>query len=702
MKQLTLTLLLALTYSVGFAQKQEVFKIDSLPKEGIVLEKGWKWHAGDNPDFAKADFDDSAWESIDPTKDIFDLKNVSKNGDIFWLRLPLILSQSISKEALIMTIKQSGASEIFLDGKLVQQIGVINKDKSRIKAISPGREPFSLQLFPNQIHIFAVRYAFQPNIKYGTHFANTNSILNLKINSLKSWHKDDDNLQIEANWNIIIAVIFAILSILYFAFYLFFPIQKINLFFAIYAGLDFIPYGFSGFFVLKHVDFFYSFSNFIIFAAVIAGSFLLLAIYRLFEQKIGIIFWLIIILGIFSIFFGLYNYQWGWVVFGIGFNFSINLELFRISIVSVLKNKKEAWIIASGGFVFCISWILFLFSNSNGGEIELISKFFYALAQIVIPLSVAINLGYHFAKTNISLQQKLLEVEVLSIEKQQILESQNEQLDKLVAQRTQELKASQAQLIQSEKLASLGELTAGIAHEIQNPLNFVNNFSEVSAELVEEMNQELNNGDINEAKEIANDLKQNLEKINLHGKRASSIVKGMLEHSRQSSGERELTDINILADEYLRLSYHGIRSKDASFNSDYETDFDETLPKIEVISQDMGRVLLNLINNAFWAVSERHKKGETGYEPKVTVSTQLTANSQLLITIKDNGQGMSEEVKAKIFQPFFTTKPTGQGTGLGLSLAYDIVTKGHGGTIECESTENEGTKFTVKLPIQNN
>ena len=205
------------------------------------------------------------------------------------------------------------------------------------------------------------------------------------------------------------------------------------------------------------------------------------------------------------------------------------------------------------------------------------------------------------------------------------------------------------------------------------------------------MNQELDNGDINEAKEIANDLKQNLEKINFHGKRASSIVKGMLEHSRQTSGERELTDINILADEYLRLSYHGIRSKDSSFNSDYETDFDETLPKIEVISQDMGRVLLNLINNAFWAV-------KTVTKPLVTVKTEQYDN-QIIIKVIDNGQGMSEEVKAKIFQPFFTTKPTGQGTGLGLSLAYDIVTKGHGGTIDVESVEGDGTTFIVKLQI---
>ncbi|WP_255050557.1 ATP-binding protein [Lacihabitans sp. CS3-21] len=676
----------------AFSQKNEIFQIDSLPKEGILLDKGWKWHAGDSPDFAKADFDDSKWEGIDPTKDIFDLKNLSKNGDIFWLRLPLFLSQSISKESLIMTIKQSGASEIFLDGKLVQQIGVIDKDKTQIKAISPGREPFSLRLLPNQLHILAVRYAFQPNIKYGTHFANTNSVLRVKINSLKSWHIEDQNQQNETNWNIVVAVIFATLCVLYFAFYLFFPSQKINLFFAIYNGLQFLPYGFSGFFTLKNVDFFYGFSNILIFTAVIASSFLLLAIYRLFEQKIGIIFWLVLILGIFSIFFSLYNYQWGWVVFGIGFNFSINLELFRIAIVSFLKNKKGAWIIASGGFIFCVSWILFLYSNTKGGEMELISNFSYALAQIAIPISVAINLGYNFAKTNISLQQKLLEVEVLSSEKQQILESQNEQLDKLVAQRTQELKASQAQLIQSEKLASLGELTAGIAHEIQNPLNFVTNFSEVSGELVDEMKEEIEKGNTTEVKEIAQDLKQNLEKINHHGKRASDIVKGMLGHSRNSTGEKELTDINAMADEYLRLSYHGLRAKDNTFISDFKTDFDENLPKIEVVSQDMGRVLLNLINNAFYAT-----KGVKS--PLVEIKTAGVENG-IIVSIKDNGKGMSEETKAKIFQPFFTTKPTGEGTGLGLSLAYDIVTKGHGGTIEVESVEGEGTEFIVKLPIQ--
>ncbi len=290
-----------------------------------------------------------------------------------------------------------------------------------------------------------------------------------------------------------------------------------------------------------------------------------------------------------------------------------------------------------------------------------------------------------------------------------VLQEQKDKIQNTLSQ----LKSTQAQLIQSEKLASLGELTAGIAHEIQNPLNFVNNFSELSVDLAKELKEEIDksqlapDGGIIIAKkdkkyidEILGDLSQNQSKINQHGKRASDIVKGMLEHSRTSTGERTLTDINKLADEYLRLSYHGLRAKDKDFNADYQTDFDENLPKVEVISQDMGRVLLNLINNAFWAVNERNKKEETGYEPKVTVSTQLTANSQVLIAVKDNGTGMTEDVKAKIFQPFFTTKPTGQGTGLGLSLAYDIVTKGHGGTMEVESVEEAWTTFIIILPIK--
>ena len=273
-----------------------------------------------------------------------------------------------------------------------------------------------------------------------------------------------------------------------------------------------------------------------------------------------------------------------------------------------------------------------------------------------------------------------------------------------------ELKATQKQLIQSEKMASLGELTAGIAHEIQNPLNFVNNFSEVSEELVDEMNEELEKGDIEEAKFIGKDLKENLSKINHHGKRAGDIVKGMLQHSRIGSGKKEPTDINTLCDEYVRLAYHGLRAKDKSFNSKFDTSFDKSISKIDIVPQDMGRVILNLINNAFYTVNEKQKveseKPDSTYEPMVTVSTQQSGD-HILISVQDNGNGIPAAIKDKIFQPFFTTKPTGSGTGLGLSLSYDIV-KAHGGILEVESppktekgTQNNGSLFTIKLPLKN-
>jgi len=281
-----------------------------------------------------------------------------------------------------------------------------------------------------------------------------------------------------------------------------------------------------------------------------------------------------------------------------------------------------------------------------------------------------------------------------------------EEINTALTKSLEELKAAQAQLIQSEKMASLGELTAGIAHEIQNPLNFVNNFSEVSSELLDEMRSELDRGDIEEAKEIATDVILNLEKILHHGKRADAIVKGMLQHSRSSSGVKEPTDINTLADEYLRLAYHGLRAKDKFFNAILKTDFDETIGMIDIIPQDIGRVILNLITNAFYAVDEKKKQtleGFENYEPTVSVSTELVipppgGTRGVKISVKDNGSGIPQKVLDKIFQPFFTTKPTGQGTGLGLSLAYDIV-KAHGGELKVETKENEGSIFTIIIPV---
>jgi signal transduction histidine kinase len=259
------------------------------------------------------------------------------------------------------------------------------------------------------------------------------------------------------------------------------------------------------------------------------------------------------------------------------------------------------------------------------------------------------------------------------------------------------LQATQSQLIQSEKMASLGQLTAGIAHEIQNPLNFVNNFSEVSTELVDEMKSEIKKGNYDEVNVIADDVKQNLEKINHHGQRASDIVKGMLQHSRSSSGVNEPTDINALTDEYFRLAYHGLRAKDKTFNATMKTDFDESIGNISIIPQDIGRVVLNLITNAFYAVNEKSKQSIAEYEPTVSVVTKKV-NHQVEIRVTDNGDGIPANIVDKIFQPFFTTKPTGQGTGLGLSLSYDIV-KAHGGELKVETKEGMGTEFIIQLPI---
>lgn len=279
----------------------------------------------------------------------------------------------------------------------------------------------------------------------------------------------------------------------------------------------------------------------------------------------------------------------------------------------------------------------------------------------------------------------------------------NEQKEKISLQRNDlektlaDLKTTQSQLIQSEKMASLGELTAGIAHEIQNPLNFVNNFSEVNKELLAEMKGEIDKENLAEVKAIVNDIIDNEEKINQHGKRADAIVKGMLQHSRSSSGVKEPTDINKLTDEYLRLAYHGLRAKDTSFNTTLKTDYDEGIGNISIIPQDIGRVILNLINNAFYAVTEKKKQSGADYEPIVSICTKKI-NNNIEISVKDNGTGIPQKVVDKVFQPFFTTKPTGQGTGLGLSLSYDII-KAHGGVIRAETHGSEGAEFKIELPV---
>jgi len=326
-----------------------------------------------------------------------------------------------------------------------------------------------------------------------------------------------------------------------------------------------------------------------------------------------------------------------------------------------------------------------------------------------------------FKETRKVVEENAAKILQITEEKKELLESQNIILEKQVTERTRDLsqsleslKVTQAQLIQSEKMASLGELTAGIAHEIQNPLNFVNNFSEVSNELIDEIEEERSKSpearDEELVSEILRDVKDNLNKIAHHGKRADAIVKGMLEHSRKSEGTKTPTNLNGLVDEFLRLSYHRLRAKDKSFNADFELDLDPNLPKVDVIPQDIGRVLLNLINNAFYAVNEKTKattqsedykstvKVSTSFSPLQSMSRDIGRGGSVQISISDNGSGIPDSIKEKIFQPFFTTKPTGQGTGLGLSLSYDIV-KAHGGELKVETKYKSGTDFIIILPL---
>ncbi len=343
-----------------------------------------------------------------------------------------------------------------------------------------------------------------------------------------------------------------------------------------------------------------------------------------------------------------------------------------------------------------LSYVLNGVKRVNAGELK-----------VEVPVEVQDEIGLlaeQFNHMTASLRRYAEQMESLVSKRTEELERKSFELEmqKQELQHTlTNLQSAQAQLVQSEKMASLGELTAGIAHEIQNPLNFVNNFSDLSAELLEELSKELQQKP-NMQPEVAtilSDLKQNLTKINQHGRRADSIVKGMLQHSRKSTGHKEATDINALADEYLRLSYHGLRAKDKSFYATFHTDFDPKVGQVEVVPQDFGRVLLNLFNNAFYAVQQKKYRQPEDFQPTVSVSTRRVGN-KVEVKIKDNGPGIPKESAGRIFQPFFTTKPSGQGTGLGLSLSFDIITKGHGGKLTFTTEEGQYTEFVISVPIK--
>ena len=395
-------------------------------------------------------------------------------------------------------------------------------------------------------------------------------------------------------------------------------------------------------------------------------------------------------------------------------NFTIWMwHLFLVALIAFVLKQQEFKALR----MFIMAFVPFVLVSVSSDLVQLVSKDFFKSYEATLKLAATLSFIWmaailfsqnrqnkaaekerikrqHEDELNRAIAIRKVELEALVAERTAELTRQKEELESNLT----ELRTTQSQLIQSEKMASLGELTAGIAHEIQNPLNFVNNFSEVSTELLDEMQEEMDAGKTSEAKQIIADLKINLGKINFHGKRADSIVKGMWLHSRASSGQKEPTDLNALADEYLRLAYHGLRAKDKSFNSKFDSDFDPSLGKISIVPQDIGRVMLNLLTNAFYVVSEKKKRlGET-FEPAVSIATKKIGNN-VEVKVIDNGDGIPKKDIDKIFQPFFTTKPAGKGTGLGLSMCYEIVTQGHGGELKVETKEGEGSVFSFYLPL---
>ncbi|RDB02406.1 ATP-binding protein [Runella aurantiaca] len=735
-----LFILLFLLIPLVHVAAQSIITIDTLPQKGFVLDKNWKWHAGDNPAWADPEFDDSGWSDVNPTDDVGNIPQLTQKN-IGWFRTTLELSPMVAQKLTTLLISQSVASEIYINGLPARKIGTVSTDSEATRAVNIFKTnviglPYSVSFPFVQI---SIRVAYEHSSFYNRVGFSRNHCL--KATVIETSYASDVNKhqrhQTYYGWFQV--GVFFILTFLHLSFYILYRTQRANLYFSFttfFLGLAFlcIPLTF---------DYFENLSDYFVaefvqtIAFPIAYLFLIRAIYKIYHQPTGILFWLIVVFGVLVVISLFTPYSLGSIWAELGTELLMTAEVIRVTALALRRHQPGARLIMIGMGISLVMFLLFYIDLllKNNGSYPLFEQWLggivtYQIAVLCVPLCISLYLAISFSRTNKELIEKLRENNDLSkktlaqeLEKQHLLAVQNETLERQVKERTaqleeslEELKATQNQLIQKEKMASLGELTAGIAHEIQNPLNFVNNFSEISIELLDELKEikedKKTKGEVAQAheleEELLGDIEQNLQKINHHGKRASSIVKGMLEHSRMGSGERQFTNLNALADEYLRLSYHGLRAKDKGnaadrFNADFKTDFDENLPPIKVVPQDIGRVLLNLINNAFYAVQQKNGADPTdlsdSHHPMVTVSTRKKGN-RVEIKIKDNGTGIPDAVKEKIFQPFFTTKPTGEGTGLGLSLAYDIITKGHGGSIDVISTEGEGTTFVIKLPYE--
>jgi signal transduction histidine kinase len=681
--------------SMNFPNESIFVACDSLFNEfgiiGLGSLDGWRFQPGDDPGWADPDFDDSNWMFLKPTGMYEPIPDSLWQG-YGWFRFRFAADSLVYEKVTHLYFMTYGAAEVYLDGKLVGKYGSFSTEKEGERRFMHNYKTHpALFLQPAESHVLAVRYSYHKGQTYkkvlGKYARSFGFGIGLATNDFNQIIISDTKM-IRQFVSILGTMLFLIV-LLYGFLFLLFPVERSNLYITIIVFLLFLQFIITWetlFFeldVLQKVLFRGIPAIFLFLAAISMIPFTITSMFNQKPQKAHmVLIWLSPVIALANIILsGPYLNTIILTVFATVVIFFSS----RILIQAWRSKQKGVWYVAISFFGFIASAVASTFYETFSININvgIIVTLIY-MAHASVPLGLTAFMASRFRDLYKNLEQKVKE---RTRELNQSLEN---------------LRSTQSQLIQSEKMASLGQLTAGIAHEIQNPLNFVNNFSEVNSELIEEADQEIDKGNISEVKSILNDIKENEQKINHHGKRADAIVKGMLQHSRTSNGHKEPTDINKLADEYLRLSYHGMRAKDKSFNADFKTDFDPNLPKINVVSQDIGRVLLNLINNAFYACTEQSKLFQSSelwksYQPLVLVTT-IKLDDRIQISVKDNGPGIPLEIKDKIFQPFFTTKPTGQGTGLGLSLAYDIV-KAHGGEIKVETSEEKETEFIIQLPL---
>ncbi len=726
MRKIIKTILLLLLPVIGWAQNSVInVKAENFNKEydsySLGNVGGWVFHQGNDTNWAKKDIDLSGWKKLKPTE--LSLKYADSTGRVeAWFRVNIKLDSSLGDKVFGVNLGSWAASDLYVNGELVTSNGNTGIYGKPFREGNPNAKlSYPANLKAGEVYTIAIHFVDYKS-KLPPYQLRSEASRNLHNFMVLTGPKYDtyvlEYIKQNSIFSSISLSVCVILSLLFWILFIQNPTEK-NLRLTAY-GTTGLTITYFSIFQLQYTSANYNTYDFWTIVNAIFGStsiiLLLLIIVNIFKRKVTKA--LKIFIAISFIILVATNF------FPLGLNNILSLSftaLFFIIciyyIVSSWGNLKGAQWAVVVGLIFFLLLLLVLYINKT--LLDGLSGSYFnrnllpTISSLSFPISLLVYVSMRFKEIIKKVQENAEKVVKLSEEKREQALIQQKVLEEEVTRQTSEirqtlenLKSTQSQLIQSEKMASLGELTAGIAHEIQNPLNFVNNFSEINTELIDELTAEAEKGDFDEVKVIAKDIKENEEKIKLHGNRASSIVKGMLDHSRNTSGEKELTDINALADEYLKLCYHGFRAKDRSFNAEVKTEFAKSLPKIAIVPQDFGRVLLNVINNAFYAVNEKSQQQKVGYKATVNIATKLhkshSGDLRVLISIFDNGNGIPQNIADKIFQPFFTTKPTGKGTGLGLSLAYDIV-KAHGGelNVETATAEQEGTTFIISLPVPN-